>query len=139
HRSAQRLLPRTCSEISAWAVPADGPGCTRFRSGSFSRPLRSVVRRAASGGAGSPYHASRRIEALANRASGALAATERPLSRPGGLMTRSSKGGAHRVDRRSGPTVRNWGDPTSSFEGEPLQANSLVECGRGRILFGPTF
>lgn len=54
-------------------------------------------------------------------------------------MTRSSKGGAHRVDRRSGPTVRNWGDPTSSFEGEPLQANSLVECGWGRLLFGHTF
>lgn len=35
--------------------------------------------------------------------------------------------------------MRNWGGPASSFEGEPLQANSIMECGWGRLLFGHTF
>lgn len=54
-------------------------------------------------------------------------------------MKRRSRRPTSRVDRRAGPSLRNWEPGPATYAGEPLTPRSIVDCGWGRLVFAHTF
>lgn len=51
----------------------------------------------------------------------------------------SSDRSRHRIERRRAPTLRSWDDQTPRHRGGQLDAEAVVDCGWGRLIFAHTF